>query len=319
MILNNEYRLIQGYECFSACIGNVLGYINHDISGNEIIILGDGMKVIYDSNKKIISSEMYASNLRFLNKFRISYVRDVCDSPLVAESFLCEMLDRSSKLILKTKAQLLTYNRVFSQAGNSAHYINVLGYNEDNLYICDGYVPTMRASNFSGWVSKEELLEAWKGVGYEYLILQDVDIVRSKNIRQCLKAKVLKGINDYITGENDNNLYFGQAAVLKLFEDIKEKGTDNNREDILEINYQLKIYGFLSLKNILKEVLVKDNSMYTDEYEKAIREWNSICIMLVKCAIENKDNLYDLLFKRVKQCVKEEEQLLKLIYKTWVT
>ena len=317
MILNRTYSLVQGHECLSASIGNYLNYFCPDITGNEVLIAGNGFNVIYDKKQKIIGAPIYEANFSFMEKYGVSYVRGNCYEE--RKGFLYHCIKQKEKIILRVDAQQLTYNRVFQQATNSPHYIDLMGVDGERFYICDGYVPTRETSIFEGWINYDCLIKAWEAMKYEYLILNWDKTLDTLQILRDVDEILCQNLTEYITGGNKGVNFYGQDAILKLFADLNAVfWGDNAKEQILQYNYQLKIFGFLALKETLKEILNKKTGF--DElalkYNDVITQWNRICMLLVKIAFSAKISNLENLNRKVIDCVlKEKDIIIQVINK----
>lgn len=308
-----EVGCIQGYECLSASLGNCLNRINKQITGNSIVLLGDGVRIYYDPNKKIIGSDMYNSNFRFLDNMSIDYSIDRFDSAETASNNLLLSIEDNKKPIIKLEAGLLDYNRVFKQAGESVHCVNVCEIKDDQIYISDGYVPQKEPTTFEGWVSKTMLMEAWGKTGYETLLINNPDVVKNYDFTNDIKKEFIRSLSEYLSGENDTKKFYGKDAVEQLFSDLIGSIEEISIEQIITINYQLKIYGFISLKWILYDIMRDIGSSFCEEYRNHITGWNTICSLLLKYALGKRYNKMNSLYENVKECNNQESELLKKI------
>lgn len=304
-------RLVQGYECLSACLGYYMNEYYPEITGSDICIYGGALNVSYDMETHILSTPMYDSNYVFLKENAITYIHDCLDTDDV-DVFVFDCMDRDKKLILKVCSEQLSYNRVFKQAEHSTHFINIVGETENQYHVVDCYVPTREPSVFDGFVDKEEIKSAWKGKKYEYLILEKIcfDYV---SVCEKVKEVIVKSIQEYCGLSSLSNRQTGEDAVLQLFSYIgNEVANPILHEITMNINYQLKIYGFVSSKIMLTKVLRR--YLVCDDlctmYEAVILNWNNICMHLVKLGITRKREQYDKLMEKVTQLMKTERDIL---------
>lgn len=310
MIVNKEYNLVQGHECLSACLGNYLNYLYPDLTGNEIIVAGGGFRVTYDSDQKVIGTPFYDANFKFMRKYGIQYKRSNCEKN--QEEFIRKCIRTGQKIIIKVDVCQLTYNRVFKQVSSAPHLVNILGKKEDELYICDGYVPTREASVFEGWVSCQSVIKAWKKMNAEYIILDKQIKIDCPKIQLDMMEILHRNIQEYITGGIKNDVFYGYTAILQLFEDIKKQMEKQYIQKlILEYNYQIKIFGFLSMKIILREILIKMNMMeLATSYNDVIKHWNIMCTILVKMAFSKSERILQELQNKIIDCIQKEERIL---------
>ena len=314
-MINNTYIMTQGHECLSSCLGSLLGFYNQDIKPNRIIMLGDGFKIWFDPNQKVISSDMYGANYRFLDTYSVAYEKnsffdnsaneyDAIDREII------KILDEGKIPIVRLISKGLTYNRVFSQAENAIHYICIVGYEDSDYYICDAYVPTKKPTVYEGKVNKGEIIDGIIKAKGKKVVLDDPSIVNRLNIEQAIIQKIKEAVFDYIQGGENDGIYYGKDAALKFFEMFANNGENNTRDEILEYNFQLKIYGFLSLKEMLYEEVDNNFPKLNGISEQIVKNWNEVNLQLLKCGFKNSIESYDKLMTMMRNCLKEEMAFL---------
>lgn len=311
--MDNQTTLkpVQAHECFSACMGNIMASKYPWISGNEIVISGTGFRVVYHRDRKMLSTNMYHSNFRFLEKYNVKYLHDTLklgDDPL---HFVSKTLDAQKYLILRLDARQLTYDRVFRQAEHASHYVNLLAVRGDKLLLCDGYVPAKTATTYLGEVPCGEIWNAWREAGWEYYLFDDVPALEETEFRRDVAKELENSIRIYRQGGRAGEDFFGKNSAAEMF-----RGLDYlNRDRVFEVNYQLKIFGFLSLKQIVCEILKKNpnGKDALEEYEQILSEWNKICTFTVKIGLSSRKELYDALLERVHDCMEAEDKVLEKI------
>ena len=317
---DNIYRLVQGYECLSACLGYYMSAYYPEITGSDICIYGGALSVSYNRDTHIISTPIYEANYIFLKESGISYVHD-CLCKGYIEGFVTSCIRAEKKLIIKVCTGQLTYNRVFKQAEHSTHFVTIVGETINEYHVVDCYVPTRRPSIFDGLVDKKEVISAWQGKNYEYIILEDMEL-EYDNVCEKVKKSIIESLQLYLKSEISSEEMTGEKAVRTLFNYLGEKVKDPDLQKImLDINYQLKIYGFISSKAMLVQTLKKYANCYfiCKQYEEVIASWNNICVLLVKLGITKKWEQYEKIQEKVIQTLDRERKLVleileKLLY-----
>lgn len=74
---------------------------------------------------------------------------------------------------------------MFRQSNHSTHYVIVDSEIQGKYHIIDCYVPTREPSVFEGYISKEEILRAWKNKEYEYIVMENVEINLDLLKKEC--------------------------------------------------------------------------------------------------------------------------------------
>lgn len=210
---NKSIQPVQAHECLSACTGNMMASQYPMISGNEIVIAGEGLRVKYNIVTKIFSSPMYRSNFRFYEKYHIAYQHaklDMCQDPT---TFIQEVLKDGKYIFTRLDVGKLTYDRVFRQAEHASHFVNVTGMTQEVFYICDGYVPTKIASTFMGEVSCDELTTAWKEMEFEYIMFDSIPEMDEVAFQREVMEELKNSIRIYRQGGKDSNYCYGKDAL----------------------------------------------------------------------------------------------------------
>lgn len=320
MICYKEYHTIQGYECLSACITNYFNYLGLLVSGSDIFFGGDGFLITYQKNEKAsIGAKLYESNFMFLKNLNIPFQHTKLGESKDVIKFLRKSIEDQQLIAIKVSSECLEHNRVFKQTEGSPHYVNILGYDDINnkVFISDGYVPTFNPTVFEGWVDTNGIIEAWKRMDYEYVKLDLADIkISTDEIHRIAITNMKGGIQQYLNPSKQrlSSEFFGKEAITKLFEDIllMFEMLIDLKSVALDINYQLKIYGFITSKRLILQKLeeLKMNTYYLQQYSKIIDKWNQICMLLVKAGISKSKKSLELTLEKVKESVQEEENLL---------
>lgn len=311
----NDSKLVQGYECLSACLGHIFSCKYPEITGSDVCILGGGMDVYYDASEHILSTPLYESNYVFLNDNNIEFENNKSDA-LGAESTITNHIENGLQQIIKVNSHDLTYNRVFRQSNHSTHYVIVDSEIQGKYHIIDCYVPTREPSVFEGYISKEEILRAWKNKEYEYIVMENVEI-NLDLLKKRMWETIVKHIRDYCGIDTSIVANRGEQAVYNAILYLGEQMHNSNFYELAKkTNYQFRIYGFISSKYMLQSVLERNKAF--DElcslYRQVIHDWNNICFLIIKIGIGRKKELYDQLLYKVERVLKDEKQILLNIY-----
>ena len=94
---------------------------------------------------------------------------------------------------------------------------------------------------------------------------------------------------------------------------IDDYKTCDDVKKIREANYQLRIYGFFSMKEIVCNLLEKKQHQKENaqDYFQVIQEWDRICMTLVKAVFSRKAEQYESLIKKVDACIEREDSILR--------
>ena len=212
----------------------------------------------------------------------------------------------------------LDYNRVFKQSEHSSHCVNVVGLGHNKVYVCDSYVPTRIPTVFEGWINKNSLMEGWKGKNYEYIMLKGDYVLSEEQIISDTINSLINGIEEYLNVNKESAFSCGEEAIKSLIIDV-ENNVDSKqfKKFIIDLNYQIKIYGFLSLKLIVRDLIekykVKDE--YVEQYNKVISSWNTCCNSLIKTGVSGKMSYFIATKKKILDTCDMERDLLERLVK----
>ena len=307
-IIISQMKPIQGHECLSACLGNIFNLFYPNVSSDKIIIAGNGIDVRYDMSTKIVDTPMYKANFVFLDQYNINYTHNCINNQNQAKDFLDNVLERKQFIVLKLDASFLSYSRVFNQTSNASHFLNILGKENSMYQFCDGYIPTRKAGVYKGNLDEDILFAAWENKNYEYLNLIELpDELIEFDID--VENKLYQSLIQYCQGGKINNQCIGKDAIWNAFLDCRD---DFSKERAYELNYQLRIYGFLSTKEMIYSVINENHKLtkYSEQYKRIIMEWDSLIMSYLKIAFAQKKNKLDEFFEKLDSCIEKEIQLL---------
>lgn len=325
MIYKKGYKTIQGNECLNACMANYLNYTGNKIQGNMIFWGGGGFHLLDKREGEYgIVTDAHKNHFNFTEKYKIPYVtgRFLNDSDK-AKQYLKEAIYAERMVIIETKANYLTYSTVFNRTMESSHFINVIGISEDEsqLYISDGYVPTVIPSTFEGWISFDVIFKAWQEAEFLYNEFQDLDEALYEKLHIESINQFYICLDDYLNPEatKDSEWNCGEKIIRGVFEDM----TDYCRENmdmvsiIEEMNFYMKAYGFLFSKFFIVEQLIAmdvEEKIITS-YKDIISRWNNLCFYMLKISVTKRWKDIQKLQQRAFQLIQDERQILLLVLK----
>ncbi len=319
MIYEKSYNTVQSFDCINACVLNYLQYYNKPILGSDIFFVGGGFAISYEKNQKLyIGSKVYKTNFVFLDKMNIKYERDNSQDGNSALKLIEHCIKNEKCICIRVASEVLEHSPVFKQTEGSSHYINIIGKNEINsrFYISDGYVPTYNPSIFEGWADCKEIMEAWNRMDYEYIVF-DIDNIKIdiSNIQRMAHKNLKLNLINYLypNDTNCNCKLFGEYAVKILFQDIQAMFESRDISNIImDINYQLKIFGFLTSKKFILEKIRKtfmDSGLCMD-YDEIINRWNKLCLLLVKAGLSKDKARYNFVLVKTHELIHDERDIL---------
>jgi hypothetical protein len=330
MIYEEGYQTIQGYECLNSCISNYLNFANIPISGSDIFFLGNGFATDYRkrNGEKQLRTKVYEANYTFLDKFYIPYTHDYFYGKDREKDFLKQQMEEKGYISLRVVSRDMTYHPLFKQAQNAPHFINVIGYNEktSQFYISDGSIPAYQPDKFEGWVDEEEVLDGWFGANLEYVILHlDESWNKELSWKGLSRIATELAICDYLEFKKSRGIFsktaYGRRAVKELFIDVARKfesSGDGFREYALRLNYQWKVYGFLSARRYLLQKMeeIGISETLTKPYGEVITEWSNIGLALIKLSVAKKAGLMEKTIEKAEATSEKENSLLARLLET---
>ena len=310
MIFEKKYMPVLSHECLNASVVGYLEYYGLRILPSDIFFSGGGLdyEISDEKDVPVISTDMYGSNFRFLNKYGIGYKKDKCTAN-DAEEFLKQCVRDEIAVSVPVRSDLLKHSRVFSQTENSTHYLNIVGQKGNDFIIADGYVPEQKADVFIGSMDSQSLLNAWRERGYAYLIIEEPPTI-SNDIH-----------SDTVICRNKSlDKILGLKMDIPVFRDMVDKfknyfDSDCTASVAENMNYRLKIYGWISSKYYLYESLAADGTDHEilRQYGEIIDRWKLNCLLLLKAGYSRKINQLERVGQKlVNDCLAEHEILKKV-------
>ena len=306
MICEKVYKPIQSYECLNSCITGYSNYNGFNVCCDDVFFIGDGFDIsIIKKDIPTIGARLYESNFDFMDNVGIKYVIDKFACREEAESFLDNAVKEEKTLSIKVSSELLEHSRVFRQTENSPHYLNIIGMSESKLYIADGYVPTSDPTSYDGLVDKNAIIEAWQKMEFRYILTDYDNVSKSLTcVKEIANKKLIKQLSDYIANDVEKMVI---GELLNYLENCIKCNKDNKlvKDTFIKVNYQLKIYGYITSKRYIYEKIARDwcDNELVNRYKQIIDRWNKVCILLLKAGYGNS----------LKQLLLTKENILNLI------
>ncbi|MCI8668750.1 MAG: hypothetical protein HFI34_04395 [Lachnospiraceae bacterium] len=318
----NNYHTRAGIECLNSCIYNYLANENQAISRSDIFFSGGGFEIGYfRGNGHKIMSGQNRSNLQFIRTYlegsTVDNVLETYEGEM--KTFLKETLQNKNRLIINVSGSGLPYSKAFDSNQTVSHFINLIGIDtKKNLVrISDGCMPVVGGGCYEDWIDMDVLAENWQMMNGRYIELnyKHLDI---QKIKKSAYENMRKGIKKYLHKDRGwfGSRIGGHQAILRLFEDIKmmiESNTKNSLEIIRDINQQLRVEGYLSSKEFLLEKMKETGCReeLTDSYQHIIREYDIICLNVMKSVIKKNPENMEGLIKQIQHSVQQENKILK--------
>lgn len=314
-----ETDVLKSYECMNACILNHVSSVEMKINGSDIFFAGEGYPISYKKGSLTeIKSDAYNANFRFLKKYGFMYSFHKVDPTIDS---IKRMLQKSYTITIHMMSDFLTYDRVFLQSSGASHFINVLDYDQKQkkLFIVDGSVPTMEKSSFSGWVDEKDIMRGWQVMQGEVL---NVDLKHNllntgllQGIRNDANAHVLVAIKKYLDGKSSilSSYVTGEQAICFLMEQLRKKVKKKNfRELIQEVNFRLRVDGYIGAKKFMAEKFFEQEFRLAMEYSKIVDDWSRWCMLLLKSGIGASEKNIILVQSRMQELVERERKVFEI-------
>ena len=111
----------------------------------------------------------------------------------------------------------------------------------------------------------------------EYVLIEKLPDKTETELLTEIESSLVKSIRTYCSGGCEDNVIWGKDAIYEMFKEIQ---AHIDKEGAYEVNYQLRIYGFLATKKMLLSMLQKEVRWQTValQYEEIVQEWDCICM-----------------------------------------
>ncbi len=314
-----NYTTEIGYECLNCCIYNYLFNEQLNIHKSEIFFYGEGFNVFYNTLEDFpaVSSLMYESNFTFLKKAGIHFSVGYLKNSESAVEFLSKCIKEEILISIKVESNNLMYDSIFAKSNAAPHFINPLGINiaSQKIFISDGYIPNIVPTVYQGWVDLEQVIRAWAAKDYYYVCINPTNELSLKkpSIERGAEKEFIKGIRRYLDSSHEGTI--GYTVLFKLLCELESYLKEENQlfnQFALKINYQLKVYGFLTIKKYISDFLKlkKLPSSFCAKYDEIIEKWYYIDKYLIKVGITKSHLHMTSLIEKIQKLSYEENAVL---------
>lgn len=286
----NDFEVIQSYECLNACLTNFLHLTGRKDKPSTVFFGGEGFRFKYreEDDQNVLLSDMYKANFIYMDRISLQYFHAFYNNPSEALFFVGKGVKEGRCFALKIQSDSLKYNRVYAQT-IALHYINIVDYCEEKqeFFILDGDVPTAIPSCFCGWVDAKSIIDGWLKTNCEY-----VEFVNSEDLSTLSKDEMKKNIKlqlmEYYNAPNEDK---GVSAVRKYFDEISRCEESQLSKLARDVNYQIKIEGIWASRHFLLEYLSLNDfeEEMIEELKVIIKQWNNVCMMCIKLSISKRE------------------------------
>lgn len=313
MLYCESYRFKTGLECLGGCILNYYLLKGIDINAYECFFKGDGFHVEYNEKKQILGTNIHKANRTFLKNEDVDFEELNCINYNNAFTHLKYCVDEEKCICIRVASEMLDHNQIFKRHSRSPHYLGVIGYELNNIYIFDAFVPLATPISFSGWVDLNEIMKAWEAMNYEYI---SFDLSKKNSRDMDINDRVLNSINRYLIGGKEEYIYIGHSAIREAIKFLRDSFFDDSRiQKFIHFNYQIKMYGFIASK---KHMLNWMNNNILDThlkegYKSIIEQWVSITALYLKSSMSNDFILFQKAQNMAEKCIDIECDIFKHI------
>ncbi len=239
---------------------------------------------------------------------------------------LLRFLEGTSSISVCMASDFLTYNSVFAQTGGASHFINILDYNSKSkkFYIVDGDVPSAKTGYYSGWIDEVDVLNGW---GRMHGIILRIILPEGRDwktlfheVRMKANEQVEKAIKKYIDGKNKfySSKVTGKEAIRCMVRELETYvGSFDFKQITRNVNFSVRVNGFISSKLFLLEKLRQQKIGSFREYEQVIQKWSQWCILLLKSGLIGRKDYFMYVKERMEMLVDHEQIILEGILKEW--
>ena len=310
MICNKGYVTKQGYSCFNICVANYLEFKNIMLDEIDLFLKGKGYEIEILEDGRIIYS-LLKNSLHMLDIIGIPYEYKKIQDGENAKEILSEIIKNEELVTVFLKTSCLKYNSIFMYENDVEHCVNVIGMDEhDRVLISDGYIPGYKASCFEGWVSFDELLNAWENANSDYVIFY-LDKMADQTTEN--KRDGMSDIFSLYIADNEKvaNCFIDEANCLKDYDN------DIRSSKLMELNRYIRVGGFITVKNYFLEILNKyvSDKDIAEKYSNICKEWNVISCMLIKLIYVNVNSKYEEIICKMRKLFDSENEILSGIIK----
>lgn len=303
--------MLKGSDCLSICLTNAEEFFGNLKNDYEIYFSFGKRKVMLDKEKNYLFANSHSAMEDNLENKGIHRFDEKEFDTTTPQEFIKKRLSEKKVLIISMKSNLLHYRSFFANNGIVDHYLLVTDYSDDGkIYVVDGYSPNEFDDGMEGWIEIDEVMAAWEACRCKCFVIER-PVFNEIQGNMNISSAVLETITSYLSGEPNEKFSYGEKAIREWLKEISE------RDDLQQLIYQIKITGFLSIKQYLYDFLQGNKQLEgcAIEYKAIINGWQKICLLLFQMNLKKRYNRFDYIKTAGNELIDKEHELLIQIKK----
>lgn len=320
-----EYESFVSNACLISSFSNLFYNCKLDISESDIFFLGDGMKMDYEWNDHAKSMKdivvFHDSNILIQNFFeRINETISIEALPdgedvQSFKAFIKQKIDDGIPVIIAINTEFVTYYQTRPKKFRP-HFLTVLGYQKDKVYVSDCLVPTVKNyETYVGFFGIDDLYKASKSRGFTYY---DFNYQQSGNKIKAMDhalihSKFKENIEIYLT-ESQSKLQDFVCRIKNMKNLFPPEEHVKSSEDLF---FNIKYNGILHSRVLVYEHMRKyhnQNEELLSELKQIQIKWEGVNYALLKNNLTNAPQTkYDGLYESMLNLLDFEYQTYKSV------
>jgi len=318
-----KYSSFVSNACLISSFSNLFYNCGLDIMESDIFFLGDGMRFDYQWNDNAKSLKdillFHDSNIMIQNFFeqineKISIKKIPCGvNEEEFNIFIKKKIDEGVPVIIAINTEYITYyNKIPSKF--RPHFLTVIGYRDDEAYISDCLVPTVRNyETYVGFFGFSDLFKASRKMGHIYydfnyeISVKKIKTIELNQIHYKFKKNI--EIDLYDNYEKLKDFAYRIRNIKKQFpiEEIAKSAED--------LFFNIKYNGILHSRMLVHTHMLKyheENQGVLSKLKDIYIKWEAINYALLKNNLTNApEDKYDGLCESVLNLLDLEYQTYK--------
>lgn len=298
---NIEFVTVPGYDCYCNALCNCNLYFGGHISEVNYSFAAGIKSIYYDKVEKKIFMNTHKCITIFVKDLGVSYIKDVKFTREKAREYITNLLNNKKVVLCGLKSTLVKYRKNFRNTNPVHHFVVILDYDADSkdYYISDGYVANEKENIYEGWIQEEDLFIAWEATLFYHIIYGKENAIE-KDYDELAYNNFVLTIDAYLSSNQDERGIFGEEAVREFISELSVN------DDIMKIITELKLFGFITSKRYIKQMLHKQEKykIEEEEYGRIIDKWDLFCLKLLKVCISNN-------YSRLEKCKQLAFEIMK--------
>lgn len=276
-----DFSIGLGKTCHYKTVSDILKYYNCDVP-EEFVFLA--LRAFYERDKEINIPVFCRDAFE-----RIGFILESHHTRTEVErvSVIEGLIDKGIPVIVNVNGKVLPYFPKILPFNFSQHLIVICGYNQDNFYVADAYVPFYPPESFDGWVGREAIMYAVEE-GYDKEKVYTIKPGKPEyaSIEQIFEMAILR-VLEMLLSENEFRCgYFEKYGIRNLCEDEDiEELAKKTRNEILSNGGPTETREFLSYIFGHFENENKQFKYYSEKLSEFSKIWNEIANACLKFAV----------------------------------